>query len=91
MAWVLPQDLHFTRSIFNFILPIGVLIDNPEITESDVRYTINKFKKDWKERIISIASIPILMFLKQDDLQEKVSKCFKRAFMQIKSCFYQLF
>lgn len=70
---------------------VNILNDNPEITESDVRYTINKFKKDWKERIISIASIPILMFLKQDDLQEKVSKCFKRAFMQIKSCFYQLF
>lgn len=67
---------------------MNVINNNPEITESDVKYTIKKYVKHWKERILSLSTIPIRDFLELDTFQKKVSQTFCRAFMQIKRCFY---
>ena len=69
----------------------NILNNNPDITESDVRYTIKRYLKCWKDRILSISTIPILDFILLADFQKKVSDYFFRAFMQIKCGFYQLF
>ena len=78
---------HENNKSFNAILD-----NNPEITESDVRYTIKRYLKYWKEKIFSISLIiPILDFLVSDDLHKVVSSSFKQAFMQIKRSYYQAF
>ena len=69
-----------------------ILDNNPEITESDVRYTIKRYLKYWRQKILAIAlAVPIIDFLLSDDLHKKVSSSYKQAFMQIKRCYYQAF
>ncbi|HOH58867.1 MAG TPA: DUF6431 domain-containing protein, partial [Bacilli bacterium] len=51
----------------------NILNNNPDITESDVRYTIKRYLKCWKDRILSISTIPILDFILLADFQKKVS------------------
>ena len=65
-----------------------ILINNPELTESDVRYTIKKYLKHWKQRLLTKIEGTLEQFLKLRDFQIKVSRSFKMAFMQIKRCFY---
>lgn len=87
---VLIDTLDIVSNYLNNESNNSVLNLNPEITESDVRYTIKKFKKHWKERIKSLTIYPMVDFFKLNNFLELVSKAFKIAFMQIKSTFYSL-
>lgn len=87
---VLIDTLDIVSNYLNNESNNSVLNQNPEITESDVRNTIKKFKKHWKERIKSLTINPMLDFFKLNNFLELISKAFKIAFMQIKSTFYSL-
>lgn len=68
----------------------NILINNPEITESDVRYTIKKYLKYWRDRLLSISAIPIHKLLPSYDIRKSISNNFRLAFMQIKRCYYRI-
>lgn len=64
--------------------------DNSNITESDVKYIISKYRKYWRERILAIAIGEITEFLDCADLPKQVFRAYNTAFMQIKRCCYCL-
>ncbi len=87
---VLVDTMQIISNTLNNESSYNVINQNPEITESDVRYTVKKFMKHWKERILSLSPTFILEFLKTNDFAKLVSKAFNLAFMQVKCCFYSL-
>lgn len=69
---------------------VEILDDNPEITESDVRYIIKNYCKYWREKILSIATC-VIPWIKSLTLVKSVSERFNQAFLQIKRCCYLVF
>lgn len=79
-------DAYETKSSY-----VGILNNNPEITESDVRHIIKRYCKYWRQKILSIATCMITWFLSSHTLLKSVSEAFNQAFLQIKRCSYLVF
>lgn len=63
----------------------SIMLDNPEIDESNIRYVLNQFLYHWKERLIAFK------ITLDDEIVKSCFKYFNRQFMQIKSTLNILF
>jgi hypothetical protein len=67
----------------------GIMENNPEIDESNIKFVIRKYINFWKEKLRSY-SINITKILNVDVFIKNIYQIFKSAFMQNKKTYFYL-